>query len=89
MAGSELVGPRLVVDDSGSPLPASARRSFLALETHGGAYGRPGALSIFLAAELAACAGAVIELSDAPKTGGLRVTIAFGTPGTSSAFAKS
>jgi hypothetical protein len=78
-------GPRLVVDDSGSPLPASARRAFLALETHAGQYGRPSGLPIFMAAELAACIGARLELSDAPAResadgplgGGLRVTVTF------------
>lgn len=67
---------RLIVDDAGSPLPASARRSFLTLETHAGAYGRPSGLPIFMAAELAACQGAQLELSDAPA-GGLRVAVTF------------
>jgi hypothetical protein len=69
-------GPRLVVDDAGSPLPASARRSFLALETHAGAYGRPSGLPIFMAAELASCLGARLELSDSPA-GGLRAAVTF------------
>jgi len=60
------VAARLIVDDSGAALPASGRRSFLTLETHAGAYGRPSGLPIFLAAELAACHGAMLELSDAP-----------------------
>jgi len=57
----------------------------VALETHAGAYGRPSGLPIFLAAELAACQGAMLELSDAPlKTseagaGGLRVAVTFAT----------
>ncbi len=67
---------RLVVDDAGPPLPASARRTFLALETHAGAYGRPSGLPIFMAAELAGCQGAQLELSDAPQ-GGLRVAVTF------------
>jgi hypothetical protein len=70
-------GPRLVVDDAGSPLPASGRRSFLALETHAGQYARPSGL------------GARLELSDAPLRegegataggpagGGLRVAVTF------------
>jgi len=70
-------GARLVVDDAGPALPASGRRAFLALETHAGAYGRPSGLPIFLAAELAACQGAMLELSDAPSTGGLRVAVTF------------
>lgn len=69
-------GPRMLVDDAGSPLPASARRSFLALETHAGAYGRPTGLPIFMAAELASCLGARLELSDSP-TGGLRAAVTF------------
>lgn len=82
-------GPRLVVDDAGSPLPASGRRAFLALETHAGQYARPSGLPIFMAAELAACIGARLELSDAPARegaeaptagpsgGGLRVAVTF------------
>ncbi len=70
-------GPRVIVDDAGPPLPASARRAFLALETHAGQYGRPSGLPIFMAAELASCMGARLELSDAPS-GGLRVTVTFG-----------
>jgi len=69
-------GPRLVVDDAGSPLPASARRAFLSLETHAGTYGRPSGLPIFMASELAGCQGAALELSDAP-IGGLRVSVTF------------
>lgn len=82
-------GPRLAVDDAGSPLPASGRRAFLALETHAGQYARPSGLPIFMAAELAACIGARLELSDAPARegaeaqtggpsgGGLRVAVTF------------
>jgi hypothetical protein len=76
-------GPvQVLVDDSGATLPSSARRSFLSLGTHAGAYGRPSALPIFLAAELAACNGARLDLSDAPvsdPTGptGLRVSVTF------------
>ena len=83
----DLAGPRLVVDDAGSPLPASGRRAFLALETHAGQYARPSGLPIFMAAELAACIGARLELSDAPVRsaddaigpagGGLRVAVTF------------
>jgi hypothetical protein len=67
---------RLVVDDGGPPLPVSARKSFLLLASHAGAYGRPSALPVFMAAELAACQGATLEISDAPS-GGLRVAVAF------------
>src|SRR5262249_29300103 len=88
VVGEGGTGARLIVDDAGSPLPASGRRAFLALETHAGAYGRPSGLPIFLAAELAACQGAMLELSDAPikpgdssaattTAGGLRVAVTF------------
>ncbi|MBX3233711.1 MAG: sensor histidine kinase [Labilithrix sp.] len=74
-------GVRLVVDDAGSPLPASGRRGFMTLETHAGTYGRPSALPVFLAAELAACQRASLELSDPPATrgdgSGLRVAVTF------------
>ena len=73
----DVSGARLVVDDAGAPLPASARRGFLALETHAGAYGRPSGLPIFMAAELATCLGARVELSDAPNNKGLRVAVTF------------
>lgn len=82
--------PRLIFDDAGAALPASGRRAFLSLETHAGAYGRPSGLPIFLAAELAACQGATLELSDTPiepqqgdgessltAAGGLRVAVTF------------
>ncbi|MFO0739327.1 MAG: hypothetical protein U0270_25750 [Labilithrix sp.] len=78
-------GVRLVVDDAGSPLPASSRRSFVSLETQAGTYGRPSALPVFLASELAGCQSAMLELSDAPQrsanadgAGGLRVAVTFG-----------
>lgn len=67
---------RLVVDDAGPPLPASARRSFLTLETHAGAYGRPSGLPIFMVAEVATCIGGALELSDA-ASGGLRASVTF------------
>lgn len=71
-------GLRLTVDDAGPALPASGRRGFLALEQHAGAYGRPSGLPIFMAAELAGCIGARLELSDAPAAmGGLRVAVTF------------
>lgn len=85
----DATGARLIVDDAGPPLPASARRTFLALETHAGQYARPSGLPIFMAAELAACVGARLELSDAPPRepaaaatagtsgGGLRVAVSF------------
>jgi hypothetical protein len=72
----ESSGARLVVDDAGAAVPASARRALLALEAHASTFGRPSALPVFLAAELAACQGASLELSDAGATG-LRVSVSF------------
>lgn len=86
VAPDDRAGAQIVVDDAGSSLPASGRRAFLALETHARAYGRPSGLPVFLAAELAACQGAALELMDAPLemsasgAGGLRVVVTFATP---------
>lgn len=73
---NESGGARLQVDDDGPPLPSTGRRTFLALETDAGAYGRPSALPLFLAAELTAALGSRLDLGDAPA-GGLRVTATF------------
>mgnify|MGYP000984667072 CR=1 FL=1 len=69
-------GPRLVVEDAGSPLPVPARRSFLALETHAQNYGRPSGVPLFLASELAVHDNAALELADSPL-GGLSVAVTF------------
>lgn len=73
---------RLVVDDAGPSLPASARRAYLALETHADAHAGRSGLPVFIAAELAAAVGARLELSDAPADAsgrgvGLRATVSF------------
>ncbi len=73
---SDFLGTRLTVDDAGPPLPASARRAYIALEVAPGTYGRPSSVPIHLAAELAATQGAQFELTDAPL-GGLRVVVTF------------
>ena len=64
-AGSERGGPTIVVDDAGTIMPASARRPLLTLEVEPGTFGRPNSVSLFVAAEMAAALGAVLELSDA------------------------
>lgn len=69
-------GPRLVVDDSGTILPAVARRALLALEVEPGTFGRPSGVALFAAAEIAAAQGARLEVSDA-VSGGLRVSVSF------------
>ena len=73
---SETGGARLVIDDGGAPVPASGRRAYVTLATDAGGYGRPSALPVFMAAELAAALGARLELGDAPL-GGLRVVVTF------------
>jgi len=85
------LGARIVVDDAGTILPGSARRALLALEVEPGTFGRPSTVSLFVAAELAAALGALLELSDAvpetsgagpgpaarPLGGGVRVVVTF------------
>ncbi len=86
-------GPRLVVDDAGTILPAVARRALLALEVEPGTFGRPSGVALSAAAEIAAAQGARLEVSDVPfestaadeskagksggSRGGLRVSVAF------------
>ncbi len=69
-------GPSLRVDDTGPPLPSTARRQFVGLETEPGTYGRPTSLPLYVAAALASWQGATFELADAPE-GGLRVSVTF------------
>jgi hypothetical protein len=61
-----VLGPRIVVDDAGTTLPASARRALVALEVEPGTFGRPSSVALFVAAEMAAALGAQLELGDAP-----------------------
>jgi two-component system, OmpR family, sensor kinase len=60
------LGARMIVDDAGTILPASARRALLALEVEPGTFGRPSSVALFVAAEMAAAQGARLELGDAP-----------------------
>jgi two-component system, OmpR family, sensor kinase len=75
------LGPRLIVDDSGTILPASARRALLGLEVEPGTFGRPSGVALFVAGEVAAAQGALLELGDAPVEashgGGVRVSVTF------------
>jgi signal transduction histidine kinase len=75
------LGARITVDDSGPALPASARRALLGLELDPGTYGRSSAVPLYVAAEIAAWQGGLLELGDAPVAGsaggGLRVTVTF------------
>jgi signal transduction histidine kinase len=88
---SPSLGTRVTVDDSGPALPVSARRSFLSLELDPGTYGRPSAVPLYVAAEIALWQNGLLELGDAPipegqagaapidgrSGGGLRVTVTF------------
>ncbi len=69
-------GPRLTVEDAGSPLPSGARRAFVALEVEPGTYGRASCVPLNIAAEIAGSVGASVELGDA-SIGGLRVSVTF------------
>jgi signal transduction histidine kinase len=69
-------GPCVQVDDAGPPLPATARKAFVGLETEPGTYGRPTSLPLYVAAALASWQGATFELADTPE-GGLRVRVTF------------
>jgi two-component system, OmpR family, sensor kinase len=69
-------GPRVTVDDAGTPLPASARRAFVNLELEPGTYGRSTSVPLYVASEIAAWQSAVLELADAPA-GGVRVSVTY------------
>jgi signal transduction histidine kinase len=77
----EGLGARMLVDDGGTILPAAARRALLALEVEPGTFGRPSGVGLFLASEIAAAQGALLELGDAPvvdgRGGGVRVSVTF------------
>jgi signal transduction histidine kinase len=74
-----VIGPRVTVDDSGTILPAGARRALLALEVEPGTFGRPSGVALFVAAEIAQALGGLLEVGDAPveNGGGVRVTVTF------------
>ena len=78
---TDSIGARLVVDDSGTILPAGARRALLALEVEPGTFGRPSGVALFVAAEITHALGGLLELGDAPAErgagGGARVTVTF------------
>jgi two-component system, OmpR family, sensor kinase len=75
------LGARILVDDSGTILPAAARDALLALDVEPGTFGRPSTIALFVAAEIALAQGAVVEIGDAPviegRGGGVRVCVTF------------
>lgn len=75
------LGARIIVDDSGTSLPAGARRALLTLEVEPGTFGRPSGVALYVAAEIAAAQGALFDIADAPfdrgAGGGVRVTVTF------------
>lgn len=82
---TDSIGARLIVDDSGTLLPAGARRALLALEVEPGTFGRPSGVALFVAAEITHALGGLLEVGDAPALppreggagGGVRVTVTF------------
>jgi two-component system OmpR family sensor kinase len=80
-AREEGLGTRIIVDDGGTILPSAARRALLALEVEPGTFGRPSGVGLFVAAEIAAAQGALLEIEDAPVEGGhgggVRATVTF------------
>jgi signal transduction histidine kinase len=78
---SDSLGPRILVDDGGTLLPASARRALLALDVEPGTYGRPSAVPLYIAAEIVAYQGGTLDLADGPGTqnagSGVRVIVTF------------
>jgi two-component system, OmpR family, sensor kinase len=78
---SEQLGSRFIIDDAGTSLPASARRALLALEVEPGTYGRPSALPLYIAGELVAYQGGILDVSDSPtdqeRATGVRVSVTF------------
>jgi signal transduction histidine kinase len=75
------LGARVVVDDSGTILPAAARDALLALDVEPGTFGRPSTIALFIAAEIALAQGVLVEIGDAPvlegRGGGVRVSATF------------
>lgn len=78
---AEGLGARIVIDDGGTSLPASARRGLVALEVEPGTYGRPSAIPLYIASEIIAHHGGVLDLGDSPpnESGGtgVRVLVTF------------
>ncbi len=74
-------GVRVVVDDSGTILPANVRRGLVALEVEPGTFGRPTGIGLFVAAGIASALSAQFEIGDAPVAescgGGMRVIVTF------------
>jgi len=78
-ASEPQLGTRLVVDDGGTMLPAAARRALVGLEVEPGTFGRPSSVALFVANEIAAAQGALLEISDAkPAAGDAAVARAIG-----------
>jgi two-component system OmpR family sensor kinase len=76
-----MLGARVMVDDAGTTLPTAARRALVALEVEPGTFGRPSSIGLFVAAEIAAAQGALLDIGDAPveadRGGGVRVSVTF------------
>ena len=53
------LGTRVTIDDTGPALPAGARRALLTLELDPGTHGRPSAVPLYVASEIALWQGAL------------------------------
>jgi signal transduction histidine kinase len=73
----ESLGSRVIVDDGGTSVPASARRALLGLDVEPGTYGRPSAIPLYIASEIAAYQGGTLDIADGPGGTGMRVIVTF------------
>jgi signal transduction histidine kinase len=67
------------IDDAGATVPAAAHRALVELEIEPGTYGRPSAVPLYVASEIAVWQNVSLELGDAPGAG-VRATISFRRP---------
>jgi two-component system OmpR family sensor kinase len=81
IAPSVELGARILVDDSGTILPAPARDAVVSLEVEPGTFGRPSTIALYVATEIALAQGALVEIGNAPviegRGGGVRVSVTF------------
>lgn len=64
------------IDDAGPRVPAAMARSLVELDIEPGTFGRPSAVPLYVASEIAVWQNVGLEIADAPSAG-LRVTVSF------------
>ncbi len=64
------------VDDAGPRIPSAMARSLVELEIEPGTFGRPSAVPLYVASEIAVWQNVGLEVADAPNAG-LRVSVSF------------